>query len=131
MVAGEATAAPSSSTATRDDADGAPAPPPYASEAPSPEALNSLFHLGEYAGIIRACSATAMTADIVAVCILAACNLEATDKLTLWLPLVSEERRALIAARCDQLSRGEAPGASAPGRDGAEGSGGAKRPVPP
>ena len=131
MAAGPATAAPSSSTAPPATAGGAPAPPPPASEGPSPEALNSLFHLKEYAAILRACRATVMTADIAVVCILAACNLEATDQLTLWLLVVPEERRAAITARCDQLSRGEPAVARAPGRDEPEGSGGAERPEPP
>jgi hypothetical protein len=70
---------------------------------PSPDKLTALFQKEQYATVVRMCSETEMTSSIATVCVLAACYARASDKARSWLPVISRERQAAMAARCEQL----------------------------
>jgi len=77
--------------------------PARTTEQPTAARLNELFNKGEHATVVRLCSETVVTTELANACVLAACYLQASDKVTSWLSAVAKERRELMVSRCNQL----------------------------
>ncbi len=94
---GSAPAAASSSAPERK------APAAAKPAAPSFDSLRALYESNDFPGVVRACSATTVTATIASVCTLAACHTHDIAKAQRWLPLNPAESRGKLEARCKEF----------------------------
>lgn len=84
-----------------------PAPPPPVRKpkpaAPTFDSLQVLYQKDDYAGVVRACSGTTVTAAIANVCMLAACHQHDSTKAQRWLSINPATLHDKLAAFCKEL----------------------------
>jgi hypothetical protein len=85
-----------------DAAPPAPAPAPDGNSQPTLEFLSRTFHNGDYATVVRICSAALVRPEIANVCSMAACQDNNPWQVKRWLPAANPARRELLATYCKE-----------------------------